>query len=81
MSRTAGRYSSRLERSGLAGTLQKVTCTGVLRWACQAPVSLLGSQLAALEPLQPDEAGTVVDATRSIPEIVADALARTVPLR
>jgi len=39
----AGRYGNRLERSGLAGTLQKMTCTGVLRWACQAPVSLLGS--------------------------------------
>jgi carbohydrate kinase (thermoresistant glucokinase family) len=38
------------------------------------PASLLDSQLATLEPLKPDEAGTVIDATRPEPEVVAQAL-------
>jgi gluconokinase len=39
------------------------------------PVSLLESQLATLEPLQPDEAGVRVDATRPVDVVVATALA------
>lgn len=43
------------------------------------PASLLGSQFATLEPLGPDEGGVVVDVTRSIDEIVEDAVARLYP--
>jgi gluconokinase len=39
------------------------------------PASLLDSQLATLEPLGPDEAGIVIDATRPELEVVAQALA------
>jgi gluconokinase len=39
------------------------------------PPSLLGSQLATLEPLQPDEPGMTVDATRPIDAIVAVVIA------
>jgi len=39
------------------------------------PASLLESQLATLEPLEPDEAGATIDATGSPPDIVAAALA------
>lgn len=39
------------------------------------PASLLESQLATLEPLEPDESGVILDATRSAPEVVARALA------
>ena len=35
------------------------------------PTSLLASQLATLEPLEPDEAGIVVEITKSVDEIVA----------
>jgi gluconokinase len=38
------------------------------------PASLLGSQLATLEPLQPDEPGVVVSVADTPDEIVADAL-------
>jgi gluconokinase len=34
------------------------------------PVTLLESQLATLEPLQPDERGVVVDVTPELPEVV-----------
>jgi gluconokinase len=37
------------------------------------PESLLGSQLATLEPLAPDEAGTVLDVAQSIEVLVAEA--------
>jgi gluconokinase len=39
------------------------------------PASLLESQLATLAPLEPDESGVILDATRSAPEVVARALA------
>ncbi|HEV6953981.1 MAG TPA: gluconokinase [Promicromonospora sp.] len=39
------------------------------------PPSLLQSQLDTLEPLEPGEAGVVVDDTRTVDEVVADALA------
>lgn len=39
------------------------------------PVGLLGSQLAALEPLQPDEDGVTLDATRPPEDVLAGALA------
>jgi gluconokinase len=38
------------------------------------PASLLGSQLATLEPLQPDEPGVVVSVANTPEEIVVDAL-------
>lgn len=38
------------------------------------PVGLLDSQLAALEPLAPDEAGIVLDTARPLDAVVADAL-------
>jgi gluconokinase len=38
------------------------------------PTSLLQSQLATLEPLQPDEPGTVVDIDQTPEQIAADAL-------
>jgi len=37
------------------------------------PSSLLDSQYATLEPLQPDERGLTLDATSPVPELVADA--------
>ncbi|MDS0134978.1 MULTISPECIES: gluconokinase [unclassified Amycolatopsis] len=37
------------------------------------PVSLLDSQLADLEPLQPDEAGVVLDNSRGTPEEITEA--------
>jgi gluconokinase len=37
------------------------------------PASLLASQLATLEPLEPDEAGVTLDATRPLDLVVADA--------
>jgi len=39
------------------------------------PASLLGSQLETLESLEPDEPGVIVDATRPLDAIIADALA------
>ncbi|MER5889510.1 gluconokinase [Streptomyces sp. NPDC001941] len=39
------------------------------------PETLAGSQFAALEPLQPDEHGMCLDASRSPDELVADVLA------
>lgn len=39
------------------------------------PVSLLTSQLATLEPLEPDEVGGVVDVDRPLDEVRYDALA------
>jgi carbohydrate kinase (thermoresistant glucokinase family) len=38
------------------------------------PVTLLDSQLATLEPLQPDERGFVVDVTPPLPEVVEHIL-------
>lgn len=38
------------------------------------PASLLDSQLATLEPLEPDEAGVVLDSTMLEPDLVAEAL-------
>ncbi len=38
------------------------------------PVTLLDSQLATLQPLQPDERGVVVDVTPPIPEVVENIL-------
>ena len=38
------------------------------------PPSLLDSQLATLEPLEPDEAGVVVDIAGSLPDVVRAAL-------
>jgi gluconate kinase len=35
------------------------------------PLSLLDSQFAALEPLQPDEAGLVLDIREDVPQLVA----------
>lgn len=40
------------------------------------PVSLVDSQFQALEPLRPDEAGTVVDASAPADDIVRTAVAR-----
>ena len=40
------------------------------------PASLLGSQLAALEPLQPDEPGLVVDGTQPVADLVAQVQAQ-----
>jgi gluconokinase len=37
------------------------------------PVSLLDSQLADLEPLEPDEAGAVFDNTGGTPEEITEA--------
>jgi gluconokinase len=37
------------------------------------PASLMASQLATLEPRQPDEAGVTLDATRPLDIVVADA--------
>jgi gluconokinase len=39
------------------------------------PASLLESQLATLEPLEPDETGAVIDARVPEPDVVAEALA------
>jgi gluconokinase len=39
------------------------------------PASLLESQLATLEPLEPDETGAVIDARLPEPDVVAEALA------
>jgi carbohydrate kinase (thermoresistant glucokinase family) len=39
------------------------------------PAALLESQLATLEPLGPDESGTVVDIAASVDDVVAEALA------
>ena len=39
------------------------------------PASLLDSQLATLEPLEPDEHGAVVDIAPPVEEVVAAALA------
>ncbi|GAB2502285.1 hypothetical protein GCM10027063_47020 [Promicromonospora xylanilytica] len=39
------------------------------------PPSLLQSQLDTLEPLEPDEAGAVIDDTQTVDAVVADALA------
>jgi gluconokinase len=39
------------------------------------PASLLQSQLATLEPLEPDEAGAVIDATRPESDVATQALA------
>ena len=39
------------------------------------PASLLESQLSTLEPLEPDEDGTVMDATRPEPNVATQALA------
>ena len=38
------------------------------------PVSLLDSQLATLEPLQPDERGAIIDVTRPLDVVVDEAL-------
>ncbi|MBF6338135.1 gluconokinase [Nocardia abscessus] len=39
------------------------------------PLSLLDSQLATLEPLEPDEIGSAVDGTRSPEDLVREAVA------
>ena len=38
------------------------------------PASLLSSQLAILEPLEPDEAGVVLDCARPVDELVAECV-------
>lgn len=40
------------------------------------PPSLLPSQLATLEPLEPDEGGVVLDIAASVPELVEQAISR-----
>ena len=40
------------------------------------PTSLLDSQLATLEALEPDEPGIVVDIDRPVGEIIGDAVSR-----
>jgi carbohydrate kinase (thermoresistant glucokinase family) len=42
------------------------------------PISLLRSQIATLEPLEPDEHGEVVDVARSLDEVV-DAVLNAIP--
>lgn len=39
------------------------------------PVDLLGSQLATLEPLEADEAGAAIDASRAADRVIAEAIA------
>jgi gluconate kinase len=39
------------------------------------PPSLLESQLATLEPLEPDEAGVTVDASRDAAAVIAEVIA------
>jgi gluconokinase len=41
------------------------------------PASLLASQFATLEPLEPDEAGVVIDVDQDVDAIVAEYVART----
>ena len=41
------------------------------------PASLLASQFETLEPLRPDEAGTVIDVGQSIDSIVDEYISRT----
>ena len=43
------------------------------------PASLLGSQLASLEPLQPDEPGVVVDGTLPVADLVTDVRRQLAP--
>ncbi|MFC4534848.1 gluconokinase [Sphaerisporangium dianthi] len=45
------------------------------------PASLVASQFAALQPLQPDEHGIVLDLTRGVEELVEDYLAAASPQR
>lgn len=45
------------------------------------PASLLGSQLATLEPLEPDEGGLLIDIALPVPQIVATAVRAVEELR
>jgi gluconokinase len=44
------------------------------------PASLVDSQFATLEPLQPDEAGVTLDLDRSVDDLVSDYLAAAHPI-
>jgi gluconate kinase len=43
------------------------------------PVSLLDSQMATLEPLQPDERGAVIDVTTPLEVVIEKALSAVRP--
>ncbi len=58
----------------LAGDRDVIAARMSSRVGHYMPLSLLDSQLAALEPLQPDEAGITLDIREPVPELVAQIL-------
>lgn len=60
----------------LSGTQERIAERVAHRHHEYMPASLLASQFADLEPLQPDEHGLTVDATRTPEEIIDEVLPR-----
>lgn len=76
-------YRDRLRRAPgrtlfvhLAGSQEQLAARLTARPGHFMPLSLLPSQLATLEPLEPDEAGVVLDIAASVPELVEQAIGR-----
>lgn len=69
------RAAARVRFLHLAGSRETLTSRLGAREGHFMPVSLLDSQLATLEPLEPDEDGVVVDVAAAPPALVDQALA------
>jgi gluconokinase len=59
----------------LSGSVEVIARRQASRPGHYMPASLLRSQLATLEPLQPDEEGVVIDVDQSVDDIVEACLA------
>ena len=63
-------HNPRLEFLHLAGSRETIASRQASRPGHFMPSSLLTSQFATLEPLQPDEIGVVIDVAQSVDDIV-----------
>lgn len=70
-------HASRTEFVHLHGTPEVITRRQASRPGHFMPASLLSSQFATLEPLQPDEHGVVIDVDQSIDAVVDQYVATT----
>jgi gluconokinase len=72
------RHCATVEFVHLSGSLELIAARQASRPGHFMPASLLASQLATLEPLEPDEKGVTLDVGRDIDSIVAGYVAHTV---
>jgi gluconokinase len=70
-------HVSRIEFLHLHGSREVIAARQASRPGHFMPAALLASQFATLEPLEPDEHGTVIDVDRSVDAIVQEYVDRS----